>query len=120
MATAAVASRKVGRPRGSHGERTWRDAINVAVKEVMEETAPEGKVIKTKALRLLARRLVAAGLEGDISALREIGDRLDGRAMQGVDVRMDVHIEGITRTIIDVTPKLVIEGESELVEDQTD
>ncbi len=78
----------------------------MAVKEVITETTPEGKVIKTKALRLLARRLVACGLEGDVSALREIGDRLDGRAMQGIDVRMDVHIEGITRRIIDVTPEV--------------
>ncbi len=104
MATAAVASRKVGRPRGSHGERTWRDAIGLAVKEVITETTPDGKIKKTKALRLLARRLVAAGLGGDVSALREIGDRLDGRAMQGIDLKMDVTISSIERHIIDVTP----------------
>ena len=109
MPTAAVAARKAGRnlggrPRGSLGERIWRDAINVAVREVMEEKTSDGKVKKTKALRLLAKRLVRAGLEGDITALREIGDRLDGRAMQGIDLTMDVTITGIERHIIDATP----------------
>ena len=78
----------------------------------MEEKTPEGKVIKTKALRLLARKLVQCGLAGDVSALRELGDRLDGKAMQGVDLKMDVTITGIERRIIDVTPALVIEGEA--------
>lgn len=34
---------------------------------------------KVKALRLLARRLVDEALEGDIAAIKEIGDRLDGK-----------------------------------------
>ncbi len=105
MPTTAVAARKVGgRPKGSLGDRTWRDAIEMAVRELREETMPDGKVKKVRALRLLARRLVDCGLAGDVSALREIGDRLDGRAMQGVDLKMDVTITGIERRIIDVTP----------------
>ncbi len=116
MPTTAVASRKVGRPRGSLGERIWRDAINVAVKEWRDETTKEGKVKKVRALRLLARKLVDRGLEGDVSALREIGDRLDGKAMQGVDLKTHVTISGIERRIIDVTPGIVgiahLEGEA--------
>ncbi len=77
----------------------------------MEEKTPDGKVKKTKALRLLARKLVQCGLAGDVSALRELGDRLDGKAMQGVDLKMDVTITGIERRIIDVTPHLVIDNE---------
>lgn len=34
---------------------------------------------KVKALRLLARRLVTEALNGDVTALKEIGDRLDGK-----------------------------------------
>ena len=100
----------MGRPRGTHGERTWRDAIGLAVKEVITERTEGGRRKKTKALRLLARKLVAAGLEGDVSALREIGDRLDGKAMQGVDLKMDITITGIERRIIDVTPGLVLDA----------
>ncbi len=94
----------IDRPRGSLGERIWRDAIGVAVRELRDETTKEGKVKKVRSLRLLARKLVDRGLEGDVSALREIGDRLDGKAMQGVDLKMDVTITGIERRIIDVTP----------------
>ncbi len=121
MPTTAVAARKVGgRPKGSLGDRTWRDAIEMAVRELREETMPDGKVKKVRALRLLARRLVDCGLEGDVTALRELGDRLDGKAMQGVDLKMDVTITGIERRIIDVTPvpegKLIeveaVEGEA--------
>ncbi len=125
MPTAAVAARKAGRnlggrPRGSLGERIWRDAINVAVRELRDETTKDGKVKKVRALRLLARKLVDSGLDGDVSALKEIGDRLDGKAMQGVDLKMDVTITGIERRIIDITPtggmalyEEVIEGDTE-------
>ncbi len=105
MPTTSVAARKVGgRPKGSYGDKIWRDAINLAVKEWREDPTRDGKAKKVRALRLLARRLVDSGLEGDVSALREIGDRLDGKAMQGVDLKMDVTITGIERRIIDVTP----------------
>ena len=94
------------------------------MKEVIKETTSEGKVIKTKALRLLARQLVKAGLAGDVSALKEIGDRLDGKAMQGVDLKMDVTITGIERRIIDVAPGIVgidhLEGEAvDVIEGET-
>ncbi len=127
MPTAAVAARKAGRnlggrPRGSLGERTWRDAINLAVRELRDETTKDGKVKKVRALRLLARKLVDCGLEGDVAALKEIGDRLDGKAMQGVDLKMDVTITGIERRIIDVTPaaeSTLIEAEAVEVEDNS-
>jgi hypothetical protein len=39
---------------------------------------------KRKKLDLLAETLVASGLNGDITALKEIGDRLDGRVPQAL------------------------------------
>jgi hypothetical protein len=65
------------RPKGAWSEKGWRDAIRLAVNEVGEG--------KHKKLRLLATKLVEAGLAGDISALREIGDRLDGKATQQIE-----------------------------------
>lgn len=50
----------------------WRDAVRKAVMR-------EGK------LDALAQALVARGLEGDMAALREIGDRLDGKATPGYE-----------------------------------
>ena len=35
---------------------------------------------------LAARRLVAAAVAGDIQAAKEMGDRLDGRAHQSIDM----------------------------------
>lgn len=67
-----------GRPKGAWSDKAWRDAIRVAVNE------PHAK--GTKKLRALADELVKAGMAGDISALKEIGDRLDGKATQTTDV----------------------------------
>lgn len=65
----------MGRPKGSQNERIWRDAIRAAVSE---------KVGSHKKLRILASRLVDNGIGGDTSALKEIGDRLDGKAPQAL------------------------------------
>ncbi len=67
-------------PKGSKSDKQWRNAIQLAVHRL----ATDGK---TKHLDLLAMRLVKAGAEGDVSALREIGDRLDGKPAQAIEVR---------------------------------
>lgn len=58
----------------------WRDAIWRAVNET------DGN---EKKLHKLAKQLVANGLSGDVSALREIGDRLDGKPRQETDVTIN-------------------------------
>lgn len=63
-----------GRPVGS-GTKAWADAVRKASHAIDPKT-------KTKKLDLLARSLVSAGLDGDVSALKEIGDRLDGKVPQ--------------------------------------
>ena len=62
-----------GAPLGNQNARRgarWRDAINKALRQDPD------------ALDRLARALVAKAAEGDLAALREIGDRLDGKATQ--------------------------------------
>ena len=51
----------------------------VAVKRESEDGG------KTKKLAALADKLVERGLDGDVTALKEIGDRLDGKPTQGVE-----------------------------------
>lgn len=58
--------------------KPWADAIRRAL------LADDGK-----ALRELAERLIARAKEGDVSALKEIGDRTDGKAAQSVTVSGD-------------------------------
>lgn len=81
-------------------EKPWREAIHRAVKRKL---AGEGD---PRALDRLAQTLVREALAGDISALKEIGDRLDGRpGQQGpgegpdnpVHHRHEVIITGVPR-----------------------
>lgn len=65
-----------GRPVGS-STKAWADAVRRASHALDPKT-------KAKKLDLLARSLVTAGLAGDVSALKEIGDRLDGKVPQAV------------------------------------
>jgi hypothetical protein len=63
---------KGGRPKYS-GE--WGDALRKA----LHEEDPKTRKIK---MHLAARKLVDKALDGDVSALKEIGDRIDGKATQ--------------------------------------
>jgi hypothetical protein len=62
-------------PLGAKSDKIWRDAIMRAVRRRDSGEDPQ-------ALEKLADKLVAKGLEGDIPALKEIGDRLDGKPTQ--------------------------------------
>jgi len=65
-------------PKGAKSDKLWRDAIQRAVKRRLNG---EGE---PQALDRLADALVTKGLEGDIPAIKEIGDRLDGKAAQSI------------------------------------
>ena len=89
----------MGRPKGAENrDNPWRGAIRKAVCELRATVGDDKKV---KALGLLADRLVTKGLDGDVTALKEIGDRLDGKPAQAVDVAVAVQITRIERTIVD-------------------
>lgn len=63
---------------GPKQEKPWRDAIRRAVQRLSE-----GKG-SPKMLEKLADALVAAGVAGDVTAMKEVGDRLDGKAVQPI------------------------------------
>lgn len=69
--------------------KPWRDAIDwvLANKKI-------GQVAKAQALRGIAEKLCEKALEGDIQAMKEIGDRLDGKSNQSItaDVSHKHHI----------------------------
>ena len=85
---------------GPKTEKPWRHAIQQAVKELIEVEI-DGKPKKIRALRLLARKMVQKGLNGDVTALKEIGDRLDGKPVQGIDLDVAVKITRIERQIVE-------------------
>ena len=66
--------------RGSRPDKLMRDALLLELKRDGEDA--DGK--KTKKIRLVARRLVDKAIEGDVPAIREINDRIDGKVPQAV------------------------------------
>jgi hypothetical protein len=69
---------KPGRSGTNKGkDKIWSEAIRRAV---LRTTADK----KTRRLDALADKLVSAGIDGDIPAIKEIGDRLEGKPTQMV------------------------------------
>lgn len=62
---------------GVKSDKIWRDALMRAVKRSTGDN-------DLKNLEKLAQKTVQLGLGGDMSAIKEIGDRLDGKPTQGV------------------------------------
>lgn len=69
-------------PKGAKSDKEWRAAIQRAVKRTTEDG-------KTKRLEALADTIVNAGLAGDVAAIKEIGDRLDGKPAQESNITMN-------------------------------
>ena len=78
--------------------RDWADAV----RKVLAEVDPKDK---RKRLIKIASKLVELAEEGDMQAIKEIGDRLDGKAAQSVQVdgELAVEITKIERTIVHPT-----------------
>lgn len=62
-------------------EKVWADAIRKAVYKRIDD--PEDPQKTTHKINVLAGMLVARAIEGDIGAIKEIGDRLDGKPKPG-------------------------------------
>lgn len=68
---------KSGNPNGApRGAKLWRDAVRLIVNRRDEDGM--------KVIDKLARQLLASAMAGDISAIKEIGDRLDGKPGQAI------------------------------------
>jgi hypothetical protein len=74
------------------------------VHEVRTESDPDGTVKKVRALNLLAKNLVTKAIAGDVQAAKEIGDRLDGKPAQSMDV---THRRGIAEMTDDELIEIV-------------
>jgi hypothetical protein len=64
-------------PAGGNTTRPMREALNAELVRASDNGAGHN------VLQLIARRLAAKALEGDLGAIREIFDRIDGKAVAG-------------------------------------
>jgi hypothetical protein len=78
-----------GNPGGRGTEKRFREAL-------LLELAEDGDA--RKPLREVAKALIAAALTGDVSAIREIADRIDGKIPQPAPIQADDN----TRLIIKI------------------
>ena len=69
----------IGNTNASKG-KPWRDAINWA----LENYEKEGKVARNMALREIALKMIENALEGKQDAVKELGDRIDGKPAQAI------------------------------------
>lgn len=65
----------VGRS-GPKQEKPWREMLMLAVNEADGDK---------KKLRKIAEALVEQAMDGDVSAIKEIGDRIDGKPKQQIE-----------------------------------
>lgn len=74
----------VGAPKGNSNAtkgKPWRDAIDRALAK-REKSRIDGKL----ALDELAEKLLTLCDEGDLAALKEMADRIEGKAAQSMDL----------------------------------
>jgi hypothetical protein len=79
----------MGRPRGAWGEKAFRDALQRAVRKRAEKN---GEHKGAQLLDVIAERTVEAAVAGESWAVREIGDRLDGKPNQSIDSHVVVDL----------------------------
>jgi hypothetical protein len=82
----ALASR--GRPQGAK-TKPWEEALRVvALRENDKGEADEAGKLK-KNLMLMAEKTVNMALDGDLGAIQEVANRLDGKAKETKDVTVE-------------------------------
>jgi len=73
---------------GPKSDKLWSQAIRMAAMREMEDPNTPGQ--KVKRLNIIADNLVRMAAEGDIQAMREVGERLDGKAKQQNETTMSI------------------------------
>lgn len=71
----------MARTKGATADKLWGDAIRLVA---ASDTMLDGQ--KVKRLRKVAHKLFDLAEQGDMQAVKEIGDRMDGRPRQSTEV----------------------------------
>lgn len=76
---------------GGKPDKLWRDALMVAIKRAGDDD-PRPYIAR------IAVKCVEKALEGDMQAIKEIGDRLDGKAAQSLMTEADQPLQMVIVT----------------------
>lgn len=100
-----------GNPEGRPKKTRLTDALREQLKE-SHPTKPDETIAE-----LIAKRLISEALKGNVQAIKEIGDRTEGKPKQSIDLDMNVndwrHIAqtaGISEEDVISEAKLLIES----------
>lgn len=102
----AVTERKTGgRPSGPWAGKPWRDALRLTALQKLDDDRKGRNKLEAAAIALFVQAIA-----GDVPALKEIGDRLDGKVPQalvggGEDDNPVRVITEVRRTIVDPAQK---------------
>ena len=66
-------------PDGGKATKPMWDALSAELRREIED----GEGQRAETLRLIVRKLAAKAVDGDISAIKEIFDRMDGKSVAG-------------------------------------
>lgn len=89
----------MARTKGATSDKFWSEAVRLAV--YRETEGDDGK--KAKRINLIADKLCRMALAGDMAAIKEIGERLDGKPAQAQILQGDPEapiIHRIERAIV--------------------
>lgn len=74
-----------GPSKGSKPDKILRDAL---ILELNREDIEDGK--KIKKISRVVHKLVSAAIEGEVAAIKEIFDRVEGKPMQAVELNGEI------------------------------
>ena len=102
-----------GNPGGRSSERPWREALRSALHVV-------DPIKKKNKLGVLADTLVELALGGDIAAIREIAQRIDGMPQQQIDMNPgdDISLEE-KRIFVGLLAAFIADREAQVRGDDT-
>src|SRR5574337_395560 len=68
--------------KGAKPDKIMRDALAIELAQEIDDPLAQGKRVRKAGL--VMRALVLKGIDGDVPAIREINDRMDGKVPQTV------------------------------------
>lgn len=75
-----------GRPKR---EWTWKDLLEEAAEEMIEIKNNDGKATRWAFKKVIARKVLSEAAKGNIGAMRELMNRMDGMPNQKVEAKLE-------------------------------